>query len=78
MRLKAKALGKFERPYHLTQMTDGLSYKIFLLLSVLFLLQVASISKSSGTKFPAEELPRIQEALYQAAINQVKTKKNPN
>ena len=35
-------------------------------------------SNSNGTKFPAEELPRIQEALNQAAINQVKTKKNPN
>ena len=49
--------------------------KAFLLLSALFLLQVASISKSSGAKFPTEELPRIQEALNRAAVNQVKRKK---
>ena len=39
---------------------DVLSCSIFLLLSALFLLQVVSISKSSGTKSPAEDLPRIQ------------------
>jgi len=43
-----------------------LSCKAFLLLSALFLLQVASISKSSGAKSPAEELPRIQEATKQS------------
>ena len=37
-----------------------LSYSIFLFLSALFLLQVASISKSNGTKSPVEDLPRIQ------------------
>ena len=44
-----------------------LSCKVFLLLSVLFLLQVASIFKSSGAKSPAEELPRIQEATKQSS-----------
>ena len=39
-----------------------LSCKAFLLFSALFLLQVASISKSNGAKSPAEVLPRIQEA----------------
>ncbi|KAG5057423.1 hypothetical protein JHK86_012419 [Glycine max] len=37
-----------------------LSCTIFLLLSMLFLLQVASISQSNGAKSLAEELPRIQ------------------
>lgn len=44
-----------------------LSCKAFLLLSVLFLLQVASISKSIGAKSPAEELPCIQEATKQSS-----------
>ena len=44
-----------------------LSYKAFLLLSTLFLLQVPSISKSSGAKSPAKELPRIQEATKQSS-----------
>ena len=44
-----------------------LSCKIFLLLSALFLLQVASISKSNGAKSPTEELPRIQEALNRSS-----------
>ena len=54
------------------------SCKAFLLLSVLFLLQVASISKSNGAKFPAEELPRIQEVLNRATVNQIKRNLNPN
>jgi len=56
-----------------------LSCKAFLLLSALFLLQVVSISKSNGAKFHAKELPRIQEALNRATVNQVKErKKNSN
>ena len=44
-----------------------LSCKYFLLLFVLFFLQVASISKSSGAKCPGEELPRIQEVTKQSS-----------
>ena len=55
-----------------------LSYKIFLLVSVLFLLQVASISKSNGAKFPAEELPHIQEALTEQQLTKSREKINPN
>ena len=51
-----------------------LSCKKFLLLSPLFLLQVASISKSNGANLPMEELPHIQEALNRAAVNQIKRK----
>jgi len=39
---------------------------------VLFLLQVASISKSNGAKSHAGVLPRIQEASYYRAVNQDK------
>ena len=46
-----------------------LSCKAFLLFFALFLLQVASISKSSGAKSPTEELPHIQEVLNRAAVN---------
>jgi len=48
--------------------------KKFLLLSALFLLQVASISKSNGAKLRTEELPRIQEVQNRAAVNQIKRK----
>jgi len=53
------------------------SCKAFLLLSVLFLLQVASISKSNGAKFPAEELPHIQEALTEQQLTRSRDKINP-
>ena len=43
-----------------------------LFFAMLFLLQVASISKSNGAKSPAGVLPRIQEASYYRAINQDK------
>ena len=55
---------------------DVLSCKNFLLFSVVFLLQVASISKFNGAKFLAEKLPRIQEVLNRAAVNQIKRKIN--
>ena len=42
------------------------SCKAFLLLFALFLLEVASISKSSGAKSIAEELPHIQETTKQS------------
>jgi len=48
--------------------------KIFLFLSALFLLKVASISKSNGTNSPAEDL-RMQ-ALTGKAVNQFKKKIN--
>ena len=55
-----------------------LSCEAFLLLSVLFLLQVAFISKSNGAKFPAEELPHIQEALTEQQLTKSREKINPN
>ena len=49
-----------------------LSCRSFLFFFALFPLQVASISKSNGAKSPAGVLPRIQEASYYRAVNQVK------
>jgi len=51
---------------------DVLSYSSLLFFASLFLLQVASISKSNGAKSPTGVLPRIQEASYYRAINQDK------
>lgn len=49
-----------------------LSCSSLLFFSMLFLLQVASISKSNGVKFPIGVLPHIQEASYYRAVNQDK------
>ena len=49
-----------------------LSCSSLLFVVVLFLPQVASISKSNGAKSPARVLPRIQETSYYREINQDK------
>ena len=56
----------------LSPWSADLSCSSLLSLAVLFLLQVASISKSRGAKSSAEVLPRIQEANYYRAVNQDK------
>ena len=46
-----------------------LSCSSLLFFAALFLLQIASISKSNGAKSPARVLSRIQEASYYRAVN---------